>query len=135
MTTAVLNGPRDASTMTTEEIMNWKAPKAEVGMTVLYYNQGDLDSKPIVATVLKAGSRTVNLVTVVGRMGCDSVMHKNDPRAKPNSDLAKNGLWDFTDDYKQTVVLREQVISLTSKVDALNARIDDFLGEDLKKKK
>lgn len=134
MNTAVMPAT-DASKMSEAEVFNWVAPKPEKGMTVLFYKNGDLNSEPMLATCIKAKGRAIEIMTLVGRVGYGSVLHKDDPRAQTNKDLRLNGLWDFTSESKQAVIFRDQVRSLTDRVERMEAIIADLLGENPSRKK
>ena len=93
-----------------EAILNFRMPKAPVGLQVLWYRQGTRDTtSPEVAYMLHAGARTATLHVATTSRRIDAVRHVDDPKLELSPDQRENGAWDYTQEYRALEQFKQNV--------------------------
>lgn len=91
------------------------APKhVSIGMTVLWFKNGNAGTKPLVATITEihgADRRRISLRDPNGWVSQHPVLHGLDPLTQNKYEI-DNGFWDYTDEYKDAEDLRSEVARL-----------------------
>jgi hypothetical protein len=97
---------------------HFKMPEIKIGTLVLFYVGADRTQVPAAAMVTGIGQRNVILSVfqpnTYNLLIRDGVRHMNDPDLNHNADIREMGGWDYTDDYKLLLELKEKVSYLMS---------------------
>lgn len=78
---------------------NFVMPETCIGMTVLYYVDGDRSLTPVPATVTRVDDRSLHVYLNVTCTihSCRGVRHVDDPQLLTHPQHKKYGTWDLTD--------------------------------------
>jgi len=94
----------------TAEMEDFTMPHIQGGTTVLWYPFGIRDgNKPQVAIVTRVSGRNVNLFQMISGANIQHSRHIDDPKLTLNADQRESGGWDYTDEFKDQVLWREEV--------------------------
>lgn len=104
---------------------SFEMPRANPGMQILWYKRGFYDrTSREVAYMLHCGENTAVIISCTGRRA-DAIRHIDDPKLQLNPDQRENGAWDFTDDHKEMMAFKrdmlERIGQLEQKLAALES--------------
>lgn len=102
-------------------LAQYKMPPAKVGMTVCWYRHGTKHGRPTLGYVVKSEPKAKNIDIYVPTEGSDiveSVPHISDPRLEAGYEHAQQGAWDYTDEYRETAMERQDIESRLAKLES-----------------
>ena len=122
-----MNAVAEEAPKVQEVLPPFTMPKPSRGQPILWFADANKHATPEVGFVREIGHSS--LVVYVGGAALDSVRHINDPRLKQNAHQRENGAWDFPENERDIVSLKERVAKLESLVAQLQ---EDVKPEPIK---
>jgi hypothetical protein len=113
---------------TVDEMQAFKMPPVREGMMVAYYKgvNREANHQTAVVTRIAQGGRSVILRFFGNPQASDPVRHVDDPKLRFSEDAARNGSWDYTQEFQDQqarfTALEERVAFLEQAIDSVSSK-------------